>query len=83
MDAIRSARFMDEEARQPLRRKVGSDAGWVDAGARRIDHPAVDIGGKHLHLETHLQRFDTLMKQDGDGVSFLTRGTAGHPDANQ
>ena len=83
VDAVGAAvRLLGEKARQPLRRDVGGDAGGIDAGAGLFDGPAVNVGGKDLHLETLLQRLHVLLEQDGDGIGFLAGGTAGHPDAD-
>ena len=84
VDAVGAAvRLLGEKARQPFRRDVGGNAGRIDAGAGAVDGPAVNVGGKHLQLETLLQLLHALLEQDGEGIGFLAGGTAGHPDANQ
>ena len=71
-----------EEARQPLRRDVGGDAGRVHRGARGGNRVPVDVGSKDLQRPSLLERLHPLLQQDGDRIRFLARRTAGRPDAN-
>ena len=74
--------ILDEELGQPFRRHVGGDVGGVDAHARGVDRPPIDIGGEELHRDALLQRLEALLQQDGDRVRLFAGGAAGHPDAH-
>jgi hypothetical protein len=50
VDAVRAAVGRGrKKARQPFLRKVGNNAGRIDADSRRGDRLAVDVGGEDLH----------------------------------
>ncbi len=63
VDAVGAAAGLGrEEARQPLRRDVGGDAGRIEAGPGRGNGLAVDVGGEDLHLEILFQRLQALLR---------------------
>ena len=71
-----------EEARQPLRRKVGGDGGRIDAGAGRGNGVAVDVRGKHLHIEVLFHRLLAFGQEDGQGIGLLSGGAPRGPDTD-
>ena len=63
LDAVGPAlRILGEKARKSFRRNIGGNARRVDASACAFDGAAVNIGGKHLQLETLLQLLHALLQ---------------------
>lgn len=71
-----------EEARQPLRRQVGGDAGGVDAQPGRGNGAGIHVGGKHLHGIALLEGLHALDQQNGQRIGFFAGRATGRPDAH-
>ena len=73
--------FLGKVPVQSLRGDIPGDTDRVEADARRLNGPAVDIGGKHLDGEAEIPLRQILLHHDGEGIGFLSCGTAGDPHA--
>ena len=84
MDAIGAAVGIGfEEARQPYRRDIDSDAGRVETAAGCDNRLAVDIGGEYLHPGTLSQFIQMLLEQYGDRIGLLAGRASRRPDADR
>ena len=69
-----------EEPGQLLRRDMGQGGARVDAGAGFFDCRFADIGGENLEWNVHFRAVQEFHQANGDRISLLTGGAAGHPD---
>ena len=75
---------LEEEAPQPLRRDLRSDAFRVTPGARPLDRLRAHVGAEDLDRRSGLLRSPrNSSRADRDRVDFLAAGAAGHPDADR
>ncbi len=73
--------FSQKEARQARRRNIGFDGVRVEAIPGDGDRPGIDVGGEQLKPCRQLLGGDLLGEKHRQGIGFLPRAAAGHPDA--
>ncbi len=76
-----TAVFLGKEPLQALRGDVPCDADRVEADARHLNGPAVEIRCKNLDNEAELLLREVFTDEDGERIGFLSGGTAGDPQA--
>ncbi|HKI72262.1 MAG TPA: hypothetical protein VKA81_07800, partial [Verrucomicrobiae bacterium] len=81
-DLVTAATEAGEEPPQPLRRNVLGNAGGENAGPRLRDGDFAQISAENLKFDVALRPGHFLHETDGQGIDFLARGAAWHPDAN-
>src|SRR4029077_1771780 len=73
--------FLGKEPLQALLCDVAGDADRVEAEARHLNGPAVQVRRKNLHVEATLLLRQVFTDEDGERIGFLSGGTAGYPQA--
>ena len=81
-DLVTAATEAGEEPPQSLRRNVLGNAAGENAGPRLCDGDFAQISAENLKFDVALRPGHFLHETDGQGIDFLARGAAGHPDAN-
>ena len=74
--------FLGKEPPQAVRREVPGNADRIEARARRLDGPTVQIRRKNLHGELTLLLREIFTNENCERVGFLSGGTAGHPQTH-
>ena len=71
----------DEEAAEPFRGDIESNVLRVKAGASLFETILADVGGEDLNAHVGVSGVEKFQERNGQGISFLTGGTADHPEA--
>ena len=81
-DLVTAATEAGEEPPQSLRRNVLGNAAGENAGPRLRDGDFAQVSAENLKFDVALRPGHFLHETDGQGIDFLPRGAAWHPDAN-
>ena len=75
--------FAGKVAPQPVLGHIASNAFGVDRRAPNGQRPLVHIGGEDLQIQRPTHSRGAFHNGDGDAVSLLACGAAGHPHADR